>query len=77
MQRRKFLQQTLQNGAVLGTVLAAGTLPLKPHLLFADSAGQVLRIGLVTGIHYADKEQRGSRDYRDSLAEYQNAPGGK
>jgi alkaline phosphatase len=73
MQRRKFLQQTLQNGAVLSTVLAAGTLPLIPHRLFADSAGQVLRIGLVTDIHYADKEQRGSRYYRDSLAKLQIA----
>tara|TARA_B100001093_G_scaffold516160_1_gene594278 strand:- start:780 stop:1652 length:873 start_codon:yes stop_codon:yes gene_type:complete len=47
------------------------SLALGGHLLGQDKSSapkKLLSLGLVTDIHYADKPQRGSRAYRDSLA---------
>ncbi|MDG1671184.1 MAG: hypothetical protein P8H96_09955, partial [Akkermansiaceae bacterium] len=46
------------------------SLALGGHLLGQDKSStpkKLLSLGLVTDIHYADKPQRGSRAYRDSL----------
>lgn len=63
--RRNFLLQT-------GCVLAgAGSSCLTRKVAAAnheDPAAPLLRIGLVTDLHYADKPPAGSRHYRDSRA---------
>ena len=53
--RRNFLS----NGALY---LASST-----GLLAATPKAPVLRIGLLTDLHYADKPTKGSRHYRDTL----------
>jgi len=65
--RRAFLQGA---GLVLGG-LALGV-PLR-----AEEAGAkpVLRVGLLTDVHHADKETRGTRHYRDSLDKLREAIG--
>lgn len=61
--RRRFLQQ-----AALGTV-AAGMCPF-PSMAAEDATKSEsdLTFGLVTDVHYADADTRGTRYYRDSLA---------
>lgn len=39
----------------------------------ADHPRKPVRIGLVTDVHYADKEAKGTRHYRDSLAKLSSA----
>jgi hypothetical protein len=57
--RRAFLQ-----GSAL-FLTAAGT--ASPRALFADDPAPVVRIGLVTDLHYADKPPAGTRHYRETL----------
>jgi predicted phosphodiesterase len=62
--RRAFLNQ--------GTlVLAAAS--LSTDELFADSKAPRLRIGLITDLHYADKEPAGTRHYRETLSKLEEA----
>jgi len=65
LSRRAFLQGT---GLVLGG-LALGT----PVLAGAADAKPLLRVGLLTDVHHADKDTRGSRHYRDSLEKLREA----
>lgn len=39
----------------------------------ADRPGRPVRIGLVTDVHYADKDSKGSRHYRDGAAKLSSA----
>ena len=61
--RRAFLR----NGSLI--LLAAGVDHARATALFADDqqACTSLRIGLVTDLHYADKNAAGSRHYRESI----------
>jgi alkaline phosphatase len=70
--RRAFLYQ--------GTLMITGAvaMPLDFSSVFADTKDNaktenVLRIGLLTDIHYADKKPIGSRYYQESLAKVQAA----
>jgi alkaline phosphatase len=59
-----------------GSLMLAATLdPFAPApLLGADDAGaDVLRIGLITDLHYADKPPAGTRYYRETLAKLEDA----
>jgi len=62
--RRAFLK----NGSL---VLAAAS--LNAGELLADDKPAAVRIGLVTDMHYADKEPAGSRYYRESLVKLKEA----
>jgi len=67
LSRRAFLQ---------GSALVLGGLGAAPHLLAAEGGAQsVLRIALLTDVHHADKDTRGSRHYRDSLDKLREAIG--
>jgi predicted phosphodiesterase len=51
-----------------GSALILGGLAAGPRLKAGEEeASPVLRVGLVTDVHYADKDTGGSRYYRDSL----------
>ncbi|WP_417847797.1 metallophosphoesterase family protein [Thalassoglobus sp.] len=74
--RRAFLQNGTLFLVTASTVGAAGTAKL-----FGADEKKLLRLGLVTDMHYADKSPRGSRYYRESLdklseagAEFQKKP---
>lgn len=58
----------LQNGSL---VLAAAS--LNPVELFAANKQPRVRVGLVTDMHYADKNPAGSRYYRETLAKLEEA----
>lgn len=62
--RRAFVQQ--------GTLVLATT-SLWAHELFAADAKPVLRIGLLTDLHYADKTPAGTRHYRETLDKFEEA----
>ena len=64
LKRRAFLR----NGAL---VLASAS--LAPQALFAQEEKPQLRIGLVTDLHYADKNAAGSRHYRETLGKLEEA----
>lgn len=61
--RRSFLQD--------GALWMAGTSLLAAPLFAAHEA--LVRIGLITDLHYADKDPRGTRHYRDTLAKLAEA----
>ena len=63
--RRAFLKS--------GTLLLAGSALLPGDLLAATDERATLRLGLVTDLHYADKDARGSRHYRESLTKLSEA----
>ncbi|MCB1204285.1 MAG: metallophosphoesterase [Verrucomicrobiae bacterium] len=44
-----------------------------PSLARAAETGPLLRIGLVTDLHYADKDPKGTRHYRETLAKLEEA----
>ncbi|WP_197441787.1 metallophosphoesterase family protein [Thalassoglobus polymorphus] len=74
--RRAFLQNGTLFLVTASTVGAAGTAKL-----YGADEKKLLRVGLVTDMHYADKSPRGSRHYRESLdklseagAEFQKQP---
>ena len=60
MKRRNFVQIS---SIALGSGLLGGR-----SLAEEDDARPLLSLGLLTDVHYADKEPAGSRHYRDSLA---------
>lgn len=62
--RRAFLK----NGTLVLAVASLG-----PAKLFAHDDAPLLRVGLVTDLHYADKAPAGSRHYRESLAKLEEA----
>jgi alkaline phosphatase len=62
--RRAFLQN--------GTLVLAAT-SLGSGALFADETTSLLRVGLVTDLHYADKASAGTRHYRETLAKLEEA----
>jgi len=62
--RRAFLQ----NGTL---VLAA--VAVSPSQLFARDEAPLLRVGLVTDLHYADKPPAGTRHYRETLGKFAEA----
>jgi predicted phosphodiesterase len=66
--RRAFLQ-----GSTL--VLAGASMdPLANHLFAADEkAKSMVRVGLVTDLHYADKPPAGTRHYRETLSKLEEA----
>ena len=55
-----------------GTLFLAGSALLPGHLLAAEDKPK-LRLGLVTDLHYADKDSRGSRHYRESITKVAEA----
>lgn len=65
--RRAFIQQ--------GTLLLAGASALERPALSAENApsSPVLRIGLVTDLHYADRPPAGTRHYRETPAKLAEA----
>ena len=63
-ERRAFLK----NGVL---VLAAAA--SHPESLFADTPKSALKIGLVTDLHYADKDTAGTRHYRETPAKLAEA----
>jgi len=66
--RRAFLEK----GALW--LAAAGTqFPAAPRLLAAGEAEPVIRVGLLTDVHYADKPTAGARHYRESRAKMKQA----
>ena len=62
--RRAFLRK--------GTLVLAAT-ALNRSLLRADQPDAVLKVGLVTDLHYADKAPAGTRHYRETLAKLEEA----
>ncbi|HID76907.1 MAG TPA: alkaline phosphatase [Planctomycetaceae bacterium] len=62
--RRAFLRWT-----AAGTGMAGACVTLEA----ADEAEGVLRFGLVTDVHYADADTRGTRHYRDSMGKLEQA----
>jgi alkaline phosphatase len=74
--RRHFLL----DGTLILAAAAGGLGPLRTRRLLAadavsrqSSARPVVRIGVLTDVHYADKPTTGTRFYRDSLAKMQAA----
>lgn len=63
--RRAFLQN--------GTLLLAAAATVDHALLFADEDQNVLRVGLVTDLHHADKPSAGTRHYRETLGKLAEA----
>ena len=63
--RRSFFRQTR---CLLAGAGAAWLTREAPAADAGDSAAPLLRIGLLTDVHYADRPTAGSRHYRDSLA---------
>lgn len=65
--RRAFVKNgalfLLGSAATLPTALQAADSDAVP----GDSAGHLLRAGLITDLHYADKEPLGTRHYRETL----------
>ncbi len=67
--RRAFLR----DGALL---LTGAAIASQTDRLWADTAAPpALRIGLLTDCHYADRDARGSRIYRESLSKIEEAVG--
>jgi hypothetical protein len=58
MGRRAFLQN--------GTLILAATNTASASL-FADEQVPALRVGIITDLHYADKDPAGTRHYRETL----------
>ncbi len=56
-----------------GALLLASAATLDPASLFAADDREMLRIGLVTDLHYADKPPAGSRHYRETLGKFTEA----
>lgn len=67
--RRRFLQ----NGSlvILGTGLGASQ--AASYLAEEPIGKPIVRVGLVTDLHYADKDPAGSRHYRETLAKLEEA----
>lgn len=63
--RRAFLQQ--------GTLVLTGAACLSADLLRAEEKSAMLRIGMMTDMHYADKDPAGTRYYRETLAKLADA----
>ena len=72
LHRRRFLK-TATAGLGIGT---AGALSGYGKAEAGDDAGKKLIIGLVTDVHYADADTRGTRHYRDSLGKLEQAVDG-
>ena len=64
MGRRAFIQS--------GTLVLATT-AVKPSQFFASKGSPALRVGLVTDLHYADKDPAGTRHYRETLGKLEEA----
>lgn len=70
--RRLGRRAFLASGSLL--LGAAGLDVLSPRQLMAEDSGQeILRVGLVTDLHYADKAPAGTRYYRESLGKLAEA----
>lgn len=64
LSRRSFFHE----GALL--LAGAGTLPIPSHLAATEP---LVRVGLLTDLHYANKDPSGTRQYRDTLAKLAGA----
>ena len=64
LSRRKFL-------GIAGTTVAG--LILSPELFAKNSEKPMIRFGMISDIHYADREPAGTRFYRQSLTKVQEA----
>ncbi len=70
--RRTVLTQSRRQFFKGGSIwLATSGLPI-PGDLFAESA-PLARVGLITDLHYADKDPRGTRHYRETLSKLAEA----
>lgn len=67
--RRAFLR----NGSLLLLGAGLGSLPAECLLAAPADAKRIVRIGLITDMHYADKAPAGSRHYRESLRKLSEA----
>ncbi len=63
--RRAFLQQ--------GTLVLTGAACFPTGYLLAEENSPMLRIGMMTDMHYADKDPAGTRYYRETLAKLAEA----
>ena len=61
MDRREFIVKSLIFSSALSVPL------------LASSREKELRIGVITDCHYADKDMRGTREYRDTLKKMSQA----
>ncbi|XAL99748.1 metallophosphoesterase [Phycisphaeraceae bacterium D3-23] len=71
--RRSFLGRT---GLALAGGCLAGRLPLAFAHADDDAPSPIIRLGLITDVHYADIDTRGNRHYRDSLGKMRAAVAG-
>ena len=55
------------------TLMSSLTLAAGSSLRAATKPGEILSLGLLTDVHYADKKTWGSRAYRESLAKGKEA----
>ncbi|RCS50656.1 alkaline phosphatase [Bremerella cremea] len=63
--RRAFLQQS--------SLVLTGAACFPSGLLHAEDRSPMLRVGMMTDLHYADKDPAGSRYYRETLAKLADA----
>jgi alkaline phosphatase len=64
--RRRFLRD--------GSIWLAGLSGLSGGIaVSADAKASLLRLGLITDLHYADKDPKGTRHYRETLAKLEEA----
>lgn len=77
MEQRNHIQTISRRHFVRQTVLGLGITWTGPNvfggLAAAESSGKPLLFGVVTDVHYADAETRGTRHYRDSIGKLQKA----
>ena len=67
--RRRFLK-TAASGVAIAAVRPSAAAPPSPA---ADPVSASISFGLVTDVHYADADARGSRHYRDSITKLRQA----
>lgn len=68
LNRREFIRTSTGLFAAATTAISMAPLSCYPARWFKRPPRGLIRFGLVTDVHYADTDARGSRYYRDSLA---------
>lgn len=65
----------LRNGTLVLGAASVSAAALPTSELIADDESAALRVGLITDLHYADKEPAGTRHYRETLDKLAEAAG--
>ena len=73
MQQPLPLKRLGRRAFIRGSVLVLATTSCYKHSLMAADGQPVLKIGLITDLHYADKPPAGSRHYRETLGKFAEA----